>query len=54
MSYLNRDNTPLPAQIWNEIDTAALEAMQDALTARRFLDLEGPYGVGMTSLEVGA
>jgi uncharacterized linocin/CFP29 family protein len=54
MSYLDRDNTPLPAQIWNEIDTAALEAMRDALTARRFLDLEGPYGVGMTSLEVGA
>jgi uncharacterized linocin/CFP29 family protein len=54
MRYLNRDNTPLPPEIWDEIDSAAVDAMRDALTARRFLDLEGPYGVGMTSLEVGA
>jgi uncharacterized linocin/CFP29 family protein len=54
MRYLNRENTPLPAQIWEEIDQAAVDAMKDALTARRFMDLEGPYGVGMTSLEVGA
>jgi uncharacterized linocin/CFP29 family protein len=54
MRYLNRDNTPLPPEIWDEIDSAAVDAMRDALTARRFMDLEGPYGVGMTSLEVGA
>lgn len=54
MRYLNRANTPLPPEIWDEIDGAAISAMTDALSARRFLDLEGPYGVGMTSLEVGA
>jgi hypothetical protein len=53
MRYLNRANTPLPPEIWDEIDAAAISAMTDALSARRFLDLEGPYGVGMTSLEVG-
>jgi uncharacterized linocin/CFP29 family protein len=54
MRYLNRENTPLPAEIWDKIDRAAVEVMNDTLTARRYLDLEGPYGVGMTSLEVGA
>jgi len=52
--YLNRESNPLPAQVWNEIDNAAVQAMREILSARRFMDLEGPYGVGMTSLEVGA
>ncbi|MBA2492139.1 MAG: encapsulin, partial [Gammaproteobacteria bacterium] len=54
MRYLNRESNPLPAQVWNEIDNAAVQAMREVLSARRFMDLEGPYGVGMTSLEVGA
>lgn len=53
MHYLNRGNTPLPAQIWAEIDQRAAETMKGVLTARRFLDMDGPYGIGLTSLEIG-
>ena len=54
MQYLNRDNTSLADEIWKRIDVAAVKAIKPRLTARRFLDLEGPYGVGLTSLEIGA
>lgn len=53
MSYLNRQLAALPDHVWEEIDTAAADAARDLLTGRRFLDLEGPFGVGMTSLEIG-
>jgi len=35
------------------IDEAAASAARDQLTARRYLDLEGPFGVGLTTIEVG-
>jgi uncharacterized linocin/CFP29 family protein len=53
MSYLNRDHAPFPGEIWDRIDQAAVSAATDVLTGRRFLDVEGPYGVGLTSIEVG-
>ncbi|MBA3731327.1 MAG: encapsulin, partial [Gammaproteobacteria bacterium] len=33
---LNRESNPLPAQVWNEIDNAAVQAMREVLSARRF------------------
>jgi len=53
MDSLNRDQAPFPAEIWQMIDAAAASAARDQLTARRFLDLEGPFGVGLTAIEVG-
>jgi len=53
MDTLNRSNAPFPLQIWKAIDEAAVSAARDQLTARRFLDLEGPFGVGLTAIEVG-
>lgn len=53
MDYLNRASTAIPDSVWKKIDAAAIEAARDALTARRFLDLEGPYGIGLTAIEVG-
>jgi uncharacterized linocin/CFP29 family protein len=52
--YLNRDAAGLSEALWARIDEAARAAASDLLTARRFLDLEGPFGVGMTSVEVGS
>lgn len=54
MSYLNRKQAGFPAEIWQEIDEAAVAAARDRLTGRRFLDVLGPYGAGLTSIEVGA
>lgn len=53
MDTLNRGPAPFPAEIWKAIDEAAANAARDRLTGRRFLDLEGPFGVGLTAIEVG-
>jgi uncharacterized linocin/CFP29 family protein len=53
MDYLNRDRSHLPDAIWREIERAAVEAARDRLTGRRFLDLQGPFGVGLTAIEAG-
>lgn len=54
MSYLNRQQAQFPDFIWQEIDEAAAVAARERLTGRRFLDVLGPYGVGLTSIEIGA
>jgi uncharacterized linocin/CFP29 family protein len=53
MDYLNRGQSHLPDAIWREIDKAAAEAARDRLTGRRFLELQGPFGAGLTSIEAG-
>jgi uncharacterized linocin/CFP29 family protein len=53
MDYLNRAQSHLPDRIWKEIETAAVDAARDRLTGRRFLDLQGPFGVGLTAIEAG-
>lgn len=53
MDYLNRRMAPFGEDIWNRIDEAAVNAARDVLTGRRFLEVDGPYGVGLTSVEVG-
>lgn len=54
MSHLNRDQAPFPAHVWKTIDDTAMEAAKPLLTGRRYLKVEGPYGLGLTTLEVGA
>lgn len=54
MSYLNRQQAPFPAEIWDEIDGEVVDAARSRLTGRRFLDVLGPYGAGLTSIEIGA
>ena len=53
MDLLSRDCAPLADEIWREITDAAVDAARDMLTARRFLEIEGPFGVGLTTIELG-
>src|SRR5438128_11479754 len=53
MDYLNRSQSHLPEASWREIDQTAVGAARDRLTGRRFLDLQGPFGVGLTAIEAG-
>jgi uncharacterized linocin/CFP29 family protein len=53
MDYLNRRMAPFAESIWTRIDEAAVKAARDVLTGRRFLEVDGPYGVSLTSVEVG-
>ena len=37
----------------SKIEEAAISAARDILTGRRIVDIEGPYGLGLTTVEVG-
>ena len=37
----------------NKIEEAAVSAARDILSGRRIIDVEGPYGLGLTAVEVG-
>lgn len=53
MTDSDRLPSPLPPEIWTALDDTAVEAARARLTARRFLDIEGPFGLGLTAIEVG-
>jgi len=53
MSYLNRENASFSSEVWDQIDAAAVGAAREILTGRRYLEVDGPYGVGLTAIEVG-
>ena len=53
MDYLHRGQSCFSEAVWHAIDEAAVAAARDRLTARRFLDLQGPFGLGLTAIEVG-
>lgn len=53
MNSLNRGAAPFDSSLWQRIDEAAVAAARAVLTARRFLDVEGPFGLELTSIEVG-
>ena len=53
MDHLNRHQAPFADALWERIDAAAVKAARERLTARRFLDVEGPYGPGLTTIEIG-
>jgi uncharacterized linocin/CFP29 family protein len=53
MDYLSRGQAPFSHEIWDAIDDAAVQAARERLTGRRFLDFEGPFGVGLTTIEMG-
>jgi uncharacterized linocin/CFP29 family protein len=44
---------PESAELLNKIEEAAVSAARDILSGRRIIDVEGPYGLGLTAVEVG-
>ncbi len=53
MDYINRQAAPFHGDLWELVDQAAVRSARAVLTGRRFLEVQGPYGVGLTSVEVG-
>jgi uncharacterized linocin/CFP29 family protein len=50
MSGPGRDEAPFSGRVWQEIDQT-IAAVRDAnCTARRFLEIDGPYGLSLTSV----
>jgi uncharacterized linocin/CFP29 family protein len=53
MNYLSRDSAPISEEVWQRIDAEAISGASAILTARRFIEVDGPYGLGLTTLEIG-
>ncbi len=53
VEYLAHGQAPFTDELWSSIEAAAVKAARDRLTARRFLPLEGPFGIGLTAIECG-
>lgn len=53
MDPTHRHLAPFGDDIWQAIDQAAVTAARDRLTARRFLEVDGPFGLGLTAIELG-
>src|ERR1051326_8742297 len=46
-------SAPFGSELLEKIEAAAVGAAQELLTGRRLLEVEGPYGLGLTTVEVG-
>jgi uncharacterized linocin/CFP29 family protein len=43
----------ITSELMNRIEEAAVAAAREILNGRRIIDVEGPYGTGLTTVEVG-
>ena len=48
-----KNSEVITAELMQQIEKAAVSAARDVLSGRRIIDVEGPYGVGLTTVEVG-
>jgi len=53
MADYNTLPAPFGSDILEKIEAAAVAAARELLTGRRILEVEGPYGLGLTTVEVG-
>lgn len=52
MSYLAREASILPDELWAQIDEEVVKVARQVLTGRRFLPLFGPLGVGVDHIAI--
>lgn len=43
----------ITSELMKQMEEAAISAARDVISGRRIIDVEGPYGVGLTTVEVG-
>ncbi|ADD68719.1 Linocin_M18 bacteriocin protein [Denitrovibrio acetiphilus DSM 12809] len=53
MNLLRKDFAPIGSAAWDEINTIAKETLKANLSARRFADVEGPYGINFAAVNLG-
>jgi uncharacterized linocin/CFP29 family protein len=51
--FLQRSQAPIGASVWDKIDEAVVGAAGAQLAGRRLLEVEGPYGLGLTAISTG-
>ena len=47
---LNRQDAPFASQVWDYIDNVVINSAKSQYTARRVVDIEGPYGLGLKTV----
>jgi len=52
MSYLSRENSNLPTELWEQIDSTVVNTARNILISRRFLHIFGPLGIGTESIHI--
>ena len=52
MDYLSRDGSPIASELWDKIDDAVVSMARQTLVGRRFLEIYGPLGAGIQSINV--
>src|SRR5438128_8105130 len=50
MNGTGRDEAPFTGRVWQQIDSTIAAVRAANCTARRFLEVDGPYGMGLTSV----
>ncbi len=50
--FLARDDAPLSAEDWSEIDKAVIESAKKRLIGRKFIDITGPLGAGTQTVQL--
>lgn len=53
MDLLRRELAPISDQAWQQIDEQAERVLRCLLTARRFTDVRGPYGMDFAGISTG-
>ncbi len=52
MDYLYREGSPISPELWDKIDEAVISMAKKVLTGRRFLNIYGPLGAGVQSINI--
>ena len=52
-SLLRRSQAPLTDQAWEEVDSQAAQILKTQLSARRFVDIDGPHGWKLAAVDTG-
>lgn len=53
MNFLRRDLAPIVTEAWDEIDSAARQALTAVLAGRRLVALDGPHGLAHAAVPLG-
>ena len=49
----DRFSDVVTSELMQQMEAAAVSAARDVISGRRIIDVEGPYGTGLTTVEVG-
>jgi len=52
MDYLGRNDAPISAELWQQIDETVINNAKQHMVCRRFLNIYGPLGAGTSTFAV--